>query len=146
MSKNRIDKRKRFLEHRLYWVCCIKEKVFLRNQVHMIVSNQGRPIEIKLRAGSESDITVLWQMELDIPEEAILYADGAYNCFELEDILQEQGVRFMAKRGVNGKNRLRSKIEEKRSAVNVKSLRQHLAVFYISFQGILGAEQRKDFC
>ncbi len=37
----------------------------------MIVSNQGRPIEIKLRAGSESDITVLWQMELDIPEEAI---------------------------------------------------------------------------
>ncbi len=112
----------------------------------MIVSNQGRPIEIKLRAGSESDITVLWQMELDIPEEAILLRRRAYNCFELEDILQEQGVRFMAKRGVNGKNRLRSKSKKRRSAVNVKSLRQHLAVFYISFQGILGAEQRKDFC
>ncbi len=61
----------------------------------MIVSNNGRPVEIKLRPGSESDITVLWQMELDIPDQAILYADGAYNCFELEDILHEEGIQFM---------------------------------------------------
>lgn len=113
-QKNRIDKRKHFLAHRYIGFAASKKKYFCGIKVHMVVSNKGRPIEIQLRAGSESDITVLWQMELDIPEEAILYADGAYNCFELEDILREQGIQFMAKRGVKTKNRLRSEAEEKK--------------------------------
>jgi hypothetical protein len=113
-QKNRIDKRKHFLEHRYIGFSASKKKYFCGIKVHMVVSNQGRPIEIQLRAGSESDITVLWQLELDIPEEAILYADGAYNCFDLEDILEEQRVQLMAKRGANAKNRLRSKEEEKK--------------------------------
>lgn len=59
-----------------------------------------------------ADISVLWAMELDIPPQAILYADGAYNCFDLEDILEEEGIRLLAKRGSKAKNRLRSKAEE----------------------------------
>ena len=119
-QKNRIDKRKCFLEHRYIGFAASKKKYFCGIKVHMIVSSEGRPIEIQLKAGSESDITVLWQMELDIPKEAILYADGAYNCFELEDILHEQGIQFMAKRGMKTKNRLRSEAEEK----NISSRRQ----------------------
>ena len=42
-----------------------------------------------------------------------LYADGAYNCFDLEDILKEEGIRLLAKRGVRAKQRLRTQAEEK---------------------------------
>ncbi len=112
-QKNRIDKRKNFLEHRYIGFAASKKKYFCGIKVHMKVSNNGRPVEIKLRPGSESDITVLWQMELDIPDQAILYADGAYNCFELEDILHEEGIQFMSKRGSKAKNRIRSVIDEK---------------------------------
>ena len=79
----------------------------------MIVTNKGRPVEVHLRPGAESDLNVLWTMELDIPPQATLYADGAYNCFELEDILQDEGIRLLAKRGSKAKNRLRSAEEEK---------------------------------
>lgn len=127
-QKNRIDKRKQFLEHRYIGFAASKKKYFCGIKVHMVVSSQGRPVEIQLRAGSESDITVLWQMELDIPNEAILYADGAYNCFELEDILQEQGIQFMAKRGVKTKNRLRSREEEK----SISSRRQIIETAFSS--------------
>jgi IS5 family transposase len=79
----------------------------------MVVSNEGRPIEVHLRPGSESDIGVLWSMELDMPDQAVMYADGAYNCFELEDILKEEGIQFISKRGSKAKNRVRT-IEEER--------------------------------
>jgi hypothetical protein len=65
----------------------------------MVVTNEGRPIEVYLRAGAEADVIILWTMKLDIPPQAIVYADGAYNCFDLEDILQDEGIRLMAKRG-----------------------------------------------
>jgi hypothetical protein len=38
---------------------------------------------------------------------------GAYNCFELEDILKEEGIQFISKRGSKAKNRVRT-IEEER--------------------------------
>ena len=39
--------------------------------------------------------------------------DGAYNCFDLEDILADEGILFLAKRGSKAKNRLRTREEEK---------------------------------
>lgn len=112
-QKNRIDKRKHFLEYSYIGFAASKKKYFCGIKVHMIVSSEGRPVEVLLRPGSESDIGVLWQMELEIPKEAILYADGAYNCFELEDLLSEEGIQFMAKRGSKAKNRVRSNSEER---------------------------------
>ena len=52
-------------------------------------------------------------MELDIPLDSQLYADGAYNCFDLEDILQEERITLLAKRGSRAKQRLRTSCEEK---------------------------------
>jgi hypothetical protein len=112
-QKNRIDKRKCFLNHNYIGFSASKKRYFCGIKVHMIVTNKGRPIEVHLRSGSESDISVLWSMELDIPEQAIVYADGAYNCFELEDILTEENINFMPKRGSRFKNRLRTASVEK---------------------------------
>jgi Transposase DDE domain len=112
-QKNRIDKRKRFLEHSYIGFAASKKRYFCGIKVHLVVSNEGRPIEVHLRPGSESDIGVLWRMDLDIPGQAIIYADGAYNCFELEDILKEEGIQFVSKRGFKAKNRVRTVQEER---------------------------------
>lgn len=112
-QKNRIDKRKRFLDHKYLGFAASKKRYFCGIKVHMIVTNQGRPIEMLFMPGAESDISVLWKMELEIPHHSTLYADGAYNCFDLEDILREEQINLLAKRGCKAKNRVRSPQEEK---------------------------------
>ena len=79
----------------------------------MVVTGDGKPIEVHFRPGSESDEKALWEMALDIPADSKLYADGAYNCFDLEDILAEEQIVLLAKRGKCAKNRIRTKMEEK---------------------------------
>ncbi len=80
----------------------------------MIVTNQGRPIEVKFSPAAKSDVCVLWTMELDIPFDMTLYADGAYNSFDLEDVLKDEGIHLLAKRG------LRQKIEQDYPQKSVK--------------------------
>jgi Transposase DDE domain len=112
-QKNRIDKRKRFLDHKYLGFAASKKRYFCGIKVHMIVTNQGRPIEMHFMPGAESDISVLWKMELEIPHNSTLYADGAYNCFDLEDILKEEQIYLLAKRGSKAKNRIRLPQEER---------------------------------
>ena len=52
-------------------------------------------------------------MALDIPSCSYLYADGAYNCFDLEDVLLDEQIILLAKRGSKAKNRIRSKEKER---------------------------------
>jgi IS5 family transposase len=112
-QKNRIDKRKCFLQSSYLGFSATKQQYFCGVKVHMVVTNKGRPVEVHMKPGAESDVSVLWSMELDIPSEALLYADGAYNCFDLEDILFSEGIRLLAKRSSKAKNRIRSQDEEK---------------------------------
>ena len=53
----------------------------------MLVTATGQPIKLAFSPVSESDLNLLWCMELDLPTDAMIDADGAYTCFELEDIL-----------------------------------------------------------
>ncbi len=79
----------------------------------MIVTSEGKPVEVLFKPGAVSDVKVLWEMKLDIPPDSKLYADGAYNCFDLEDILKEEQITLLAKRGCKAKNRVRTPIEER---------------------------------
>ena len=66
----------------------------------MLVTASGQPTELAFSPASDSDLNVLWRTELDLPTDAMIYADGAYTCFELEDILKEdECVHLLAKRG-----------------------------------------------
>jgi hypothetical protein len=112
-QKSRIDRRKIFLEKKYVGYSASKKRHFCGIKVHMVVTCEGKPIEIQLRPGAENDLSVLWKMELTIPEGSKLYADGAYNSFELEDILQSEGITLLAKRGKRIKTRVRSFREEK---------------------------------
>ena len=112
-QKNRIDKRKIFLEKCYLGYAASKKRYFCGIKVHMVVTSEGKPVEVQFTPGSESDVSVLWQMELDIPIDSNLYADGAYNCFELEDVLQDEQIKLLAKRGSLAKNRVREPLKEK---------------------------------
>lgn len=112
-QKSRIDRRKCFLQPSYLGFAASKRQYFCGIKVHMVVTNEGRPIEVQMRPGSESDVTILWSMELDIPDQAVLYADGGYNCFDLEDVLKDEGINLLAKRGSQAKNRVRSQVEER---------------------------------
>ena len=85
-----------------------KKRYFCGIKVHMVVTKDGKPIEFQFRPGSESDLNVLWELELNIPPNSTIYADGAYNCFELEDVLKDQNIQLLAKRGCKAKNRKRT--------------------------------------
>jgi len=80
----------------------------------MIVTvSGGAPIELLFRPGSESDVNVLWKMKLNLPPGSLLYADGAYTSFELEDILEEdEMIYLLAKRGRSIRKRLRNQEDE----------------------------------
>ena len=113
-QKSRIDKRKLFCDRKHLGFMASKKQYFCGIRVHMLVTISGIPVECRFAPGAESDLNVLWKMNLDLPLKAKLYADGAYNCFELEDLLREdEQIYLLAKRGKGTKNRRRTTEEEK---------------------------------
>ncbi|CAN5721017.1 hypothetical protein BH20ACT11_BH20ACT11_07100 [soil metagenome] len=80
-----------------------KRRYFYGLRVHLLVTKVGEPVEFSLAAGSESDITVFKELDLDLPEGAIICADKAYTDYEYEDLLAEVGLHVKAQRKKNSK-------------------------------------------
>lgn len=58
----------------------------------MFVTNQGVPVEIHFEKGSENELNVLWKMEHEIPNNSLVYADGAHKGFSYKDVLFRSGA------------------------------------------------------
>lgn len=113
-QKCRIDRRKLFRSSNFLGWSASKKKYFCGIRVYMIVSSSGAPVEVQFRAANENDQSVLWSFNLDLPPGSSLYADGAYACHELEDILfEDEEIFLLAKRSSSHKTRLRSLEEER---------------------------------
>ena len=54
-------------------------------------------------AGSEADVAVFKELNLDLPENSIICADKAYTDYDYEDLLEEVGLRLKAQRKKNSK-------------------------------------------
>lgn len=82
-----------------------KRRYFYGLGVHMqVVTGAGEPVEFSLAAGSEADITIFKEMELDLPEGSIIFADKAYTDYDYEDLLEEAGgLHLKAQRKKNSK-------------------------------------------
>ena len=106
-QKCRIDRRKLFRGREYVGFSASKKRYYCGIKVHMLVTVSGQPVELAFSPASESDVSVLWRMNLDLPIDSTIYADGAYSCFELEDILREdESIYLLAKRGKAIKQRL----------------------------------------
>jgi hypothetical protein len=66
-----------------------KKRYFYGLKIHLLVTKDGQPIECYLMPGSYSDVRVLKTFGFDLPEGSEIYADKAYNDYELEDALEE---------------------------------------------------------
>jgi hypothetical protein len=80
-----------------------KRRYFYGLRVHLVVTGAGEPVEFSLAAGSEADITVFKELNLDLPEGSTICADKAYTDYDYEDLLKEVGLDLKAQRKKNSK-------------------------------------------
>ena len=81
-----------------------KRRYFYGLRVHLVVTGAGEPVEFSLAAGSEADITVFKELELNLPEGSIIFADKAYTDYDYEELLEEVGcLHLKAQRKKNSK-------------------------------------------
>jgi hypothetical protein len=66
-----------------------KRRYFYGVKVHLMVTASGQPVEFFLTPGSFGDVQALKLFDFDLPPGSTLYADRAYNDYEVEDELQE---------------------------------------------------------
>ncbi len=83
-----------------------KKRFFYGFRVQVITTEAGLPVQFYIHAGSFADVTAFQAMPVDLPEHSQLYADSAYNCYELEDLFEEcEQVQLQVCRKSNGKRK-----------------------------------------
>ena len=68
-----------------------KRRYFYGLKVHIMVTQQGEPVEFFISPGSFSDVAYLDQFDFDLPSGSTIYADKIYNHYLVEDCLQADG-------------------------------------------------------
>ncbi len=58
-------------------------------KVHLLVSQDGEPVEFFFSPGSFSDTKALEGYVFDLPKGSTIYGDKAYNYYEIEELLKE---------------------------------------------------------
>jgi hypothetical protein len=71
-----------------------KRRNYYGLKIHLLVTEGGQPVEFFLTPASFSDTPTLKAYLLDLPKQAQLTGDKAYNDYGVEDLLNELGIRF----------------------------------------------------
>jgi hypothetical protein len=66
-----------------------KKRYFYGLKLHLMVTQDGQPVECLLTPGGFGDVDALKYYAYELPNGAIIYADKAYNDYEVEDLLKE---------------------------------------------------------
>jgi hypothetical protein len=83
-----------------------KKRYFYGIKVHMLVTVGGQPVEFIISPGSCSDIAAFKNLNLDLPQGAVIYGDKAYTDYDEEDFLFEAaGIELKPQRKSNAKRR-----------------------------------------
>src|SRR5436305_5460738 len=80
-----------------------KRRYFYGLRVHLVVTGAGEPVEFSLAAGSEADVAVFKDLDLDLPEGSIICADKAYTDYDYEDLLEEANLHLKVQHKKNSK-------------------------------------------
>ena len=84
-----------------------KKRYFYGLKIHLMVTQDGQPVECFLTPGSVGDVDALKYYAYDLPNGSIIYADKAYNDYEIEDVLQEvEHIQLLPIRKKNSKRAL----------------------------------------
>jgi len=80
-----------------------KKRYFYGLKLHLLVTQDGQPVEFFLTPGNCFDGEGLHWFNFDLPEGAQLIGDKAYNNYIIEDVMAEAGIRLRPFRKKNSK-------------------------------------------
>jgi hypothetical protein len=83
-----------------------KRRYFYGLRVHLVATGGREPVEFCLAAASEADIGLFKELNLELPEGAIICADKGYTDYHCEDLLEEVGLHLKVQRKKNSKRQL----------------------------------------
>ena len=84
-----------------------KKRYFYGLKIHLMVTQDGQPVECFLTHGGFGDVDALKYYAYELPDGAIIYADKAYNDYEIEDLLKEvDHIKLIPMRKKNSKRAL----------------------------------------
>lgn len=78
-----------------------KKRYFYGLRIHLMVTEQGEPVEFFLAPGAVSDLRALSFYNFDVPEQSWITGDKAYNNYMLEDLMREAGIELLPMRKKN---------------------------------------------
>jgi len=80
-----------------------KQRYFYGLKIHLMVTQQGQPVEFFLTPGSWSDTRALKMYNFDLPEGSLVTGDKAYTDYAFEDLLEEAQLDLQPLRKKNSK-------------------------------------------
>src|SRR5207244_1206362 len=84
-----------------------KKRYFYGLKIHLMVTQDGQPVECFLTPGGFGDVDALKYYAYALPDGSIIYADKAYNDYEIEDLLKEvEHIHLLPIRKKNSKRAL----------------------------------------
>jgi hypothetical protein len=84
-----------------------KKRYFYGLKIHLMVTQDGQPVECFLTPGSFGDVDALKYYAYELPDGSIIYADKAYNDYEIEDLLKAvDHIQLIPMRKKNSKRAL----------------------------------------
>jgi len=84
-----------------------KKRYFYGLKIHLMVTHDGQPVECFLTPGGFGDVDALKYYAYALPDGSIIYADKAYNDYEIEDLLNEiDHIQLIPMRKKNSKRAL----------------------------------------
>ena len=89
-------------------VIASKRRYFYGLKLHLMVTEDGVPVECFLTPGSCSDVMGLRYYPFDLPQGATVYADRAYCNYGIEAALAEAGITLKPLRKKNSKRQCKS--------------------------------------
>jgi hypothetical protein len=89
-----------------------KKRYFYGIKIHLMVTETGEPVEFFLSSGSFGDVRGLRVFSFNLPEDSVVYADKAYNDYEVEDLLLEaENIKLSAMRKHNSKRPVKGYVQ-----------------------------------
>ena len=84
-----------------------KKRSFYGLKMHVMVPQDGQPVECFFTPGGFGDVEALKYYAYALPDGSIIYADKAYNDYEIEDWLKEvEHIQLLPMRKKNSKRAL----------------------------------------
>ena len=103
----RIQRSKIYGEEKYRGYQASKKRYFYGLKIHLMVTSDGHPVECILTHGGLGDVDALKLYAYELPDGSIIYADKAYNDYEIEDLLNElDHIQLIPMRKKNSKRAL----------------------------------------